>query len=129
MASTSIDNSIRRIPRETMLLGVIAGLATVIFYELLSGILVVFGAGLASLSFLTLNSFVDKFLQADKSGIWRRPVLIYALRLLLICLVFLIIIFFFKGKVLALVGGFSLMIVSVLIEAVRGLASVKQWKA
>lgn len=129
MASTSIENSIRRVPRETILLGVIAGLATGIFYELLSGILVVLGAGLASLSFLTLNLFVDKYLQANRSGIWRRPVFVYVLRVLLICLIFLIIIFFFKGKVLALVGGFSLMIVSVLIEAVRGLVSVKQWKA
>ena len=124
----SLDSSVRRVPVQTVVLGVLAGLITGIIADLLSGVLVLGGAILSSLGFIALKSFVNKYLPSDKARVLPRAIILYLLRLVLICLVFLIIIFYFKNKVLAFAAGFSLVLVSVAIEAVRNLAGVKKWK-
>jgi len=129
MTSDWLDNSMRRIPLETVLLGLAVGIITALVYEPLSGGLVLAGSVLSAAGFLSLKSFVDKYLQSERARLWRRALLFYSLRLLLICLVFLSIILIFKGRVLALAAGLSLILLSILVEAVRNLASIKQWKA
>lgn len=123
-----LELSIKRVPRVTILLGLVAGALAALLLEPVTGALVLAGSALAAVGFISIKSFVDKYLQAGRSGFWRRAVLFYSLRLLLICLIFLIIIIFFKGRVLALAAGFSLVVVSILAEAVRNLGSIKQWK-
>lgn len=129
MSTDWLEKSIRRVPLETVVLGLAAGILTSVFSEPISGVLVLAGSFLAATGFISIKSFIDRYLKAELSRFWRRAVLFYSLRLVLICLIFLIIIIFFKGRVLALAGGFSLIVVSILVEAVRNLASIKQWKA
>lgn len=124
-----LEHSVKRVPRVTILLGLAVGILTAFLTEAVSGALVLAGAALAAAGFISLKAFVDKYLQAGPARLWRRAVLFYSLRLVLICLIFLIIIFFFKVRVLALAAGFSLILVAILAEAVRNLAGVKQWKA
>ncbi|MGB9764846.1 MAG: ATP synthase subunit I [Candidatus Saccharicenans sp.] len=124
-----VESSLKRIPLETMGLGLVIGFIAIWLFNLVTGILIFVGSGLAALSFLTLKSFVNRNLDKKKALVLRRAILAYVLRLLLICLVLLIIIFLFKGKVIALVAGFSLIIAAILIEALRNLLSIKQWKA
>ncbi|MGQ9800363.1 MAG: hypothetical protein ACUVRL_01645 [Candidatus Saccharicenans sp.] len=128
MTSDWLDSALKRIPLETVLLGLAVGIITALVYEPLAGGLVLAGSALSAVGFLSLKSFVDKYLQPERARLWRRAILFYSLRLLLICLVFLIIIFTFKGRVLALAAGLSLILLSILVEAVRNLASIKQWK-
>ncbi|MBC7362855.1 MAG: ATP synthase subunit I [Candidatus Aminicenantes bacterium] len=128
MNQNHLEASIKRVPRETILLGVIFSITCGIIFEPVCGILVFLGALLSAIGFIALNSFINRYLGKKKTMFLRRAILMYSLRLLLICLVFLIIIFFFKGKIIAFVAGFSLIVVSVLVEALRNLAYVKQWK-
>ena len=124
-----LEPSVKRVPRVTVFLGLAAGILTAILIGPVSGVLVMAGSVLAALGFISLKSFVDKYLQEGPAQLWRRAIIFYSLRLLLICLIFLTIIFFFKARVLALVAGFSLILVAILAEAVRYLAGIKQWKA
>lgn len=124
-----LESSVKRVPRVTVLLGLAAGIFAAILGGPISGVLVLAGAVLAALGFISLKSFVDRYLQQGSARLWPRALLFYSLRLLLICLIFLTIIFFFKTRVLALAAGFSLILVAILAEAVRHLAGIKQWKA
>lgn len=128
MTSDWLDSAIRRIPLTTLLLGLAIGIITAVVFEPLSGGLVLAGSVLSAASFMSLRSFVDRYLKSEPTRLWRRALVFYSLRLLLICLVFLIIILIFKGRVLALAAGLSLIILSILVESVRNLASIKQWK-
>lgn len=128
MNQNHLEASIKRVPRETILLGIIFSITCGIIFDPVWGILVFLGALLSAIGFIALNSFINRYLGKKKTMVLRRAVLMYSLRLLLICLVFLIIIFFFKGKIIAFGAGFSLIVVSVLVEALRNLAYVKQWK-
>jgi len=123
-----LEPSVRRIPRVTIILGLVAGVMTALLFEAVTGALVLAGAALATVSFISIKSFVDNYLQAGRVGLWRRALVFYSLRLLLICLIFLTIILFFRSRVLALAGGFSLVVVAIMAEAVRILARAKQWK-
>ncbi len=124
-----LENSIKRVPRVTLFLGLAVAIPTALLGGLVSGALVLAGAALAATGFVSLKLFINKYLQAGPAKLRRRAVLFYSLRLLLICLIFLTIIFFFKVRVLALAAGFSLILVAILAEAVRHLAGIKQWKA
>lgn len=124
-----LEPSVKRVPRVTLVLGLAVGILTAVLGGPVSGVLVLAGSALAALGFISLKSFVDRYLQEGPARLWRRALLFYSLRLLLICLIFLTIIFFFKARVLALAAGFSLILVAILVEAVRHLAGIKQWKA
>jgi len=87
------------------------------------------GAILAAVGFISLKSFVNRYLGGKRTVLVKRALVLFSLRLLLICLIFLAIIFIFRGKVIAFVAGFSSMVVAVLIEAIRNLVNIKQWKA
>jgi len=128
MVNDLLESSLRRVPWETIFLGFISGLGTGLFLEPVSGGLVLAGSLLAALSFLTLKSFINKYLTYGRQRLLPRAILIYLFRVILICLIFLIIIFLFRSKVLAFAAGFSLLIISLLIEALRNLASGRQWK-
>lgn len=129
MKADGLEKSIRRVPLETLILGVISGAAAFFLFEPAAGVLILAGAILSSLGFISVKSFVDRYLYSKSDRLRRRALLFYAVRLLLICLIFLIIIIFFKTRILALAAGFSLIVISILLEVVRNLASLKLWKA
>lgn len=129
MKRESMEISLKRVPKLTVILGLIFGLIGGIIFDPIRGMLIFLGALFSVLGFITLISFVDRYLGKQKNILLRRALLAYFLRLLLICLVFLIIIFFFKSKIVAFVAGFSLIVISILIEAVRSIGYMRQWKA
>jgi hypothetical protein len=69
-----------------------------------------------------------RVLSKGEKGARRSGVLLYALRLVLICAVFFLIILLYPKKILAFVAGFSAVVPVTLAEAVRGLLRVKKWK-
>jgi hypothetical protein len=123
------EKSLKRIPVETIALGCLASILGLIFFDLISAALVVAGALVAAAGFISLRSFVNRYVFREKTVFRKRALILYSLRLLLICLVFLAIIFIFRGKVIAFVAGFSSLVVAVLIEAIRNLVNIRQWKA
>ena len=123
------EKSLKRIPVETIALGCLASILGLIFFDLISAALLVAGALVAAAGFISLRSFVDRYIFREKTVFRKRALILYSLRLLLICLVFLAIIFIFRGKVIAFVAGFSSLVVAVLIEAIRNLMNIRQWKA
>jgi len=123
------EKSLKRVPIETLVIGCLASLLVLIFFDPVSAVLVAGGAVLAAVGFISLKSFVDRYLGGKRTVLVKRAIVLFSLRLLLICLVFLAIIFIFRDKVIAFVAGFSSMVVAVLIEAIRNLVNIKQWKA
>jgi hypothetical protein len=123
------EKSLKRVPIETLVIGCLASLLVLIFFDPVSAVLVAGGAVLAAVGFISLKSFVDRYLGGKRTVLVKRAIVLFSLRLLLICLVFLAIIFIFRDKVIAFVAGFSSMVVAVLIEAIKNLVNIKQWKA
>jgi len=123
------EKSLKRIPVETILLGCLSSIFGWIFFDLISAGLLVAGALLAAAGFISLRAFVDRYIFKEKAVFRKRALILYSLRLLLICLVFLAIIFIFRGKIIAFVAGFSSLVVAILIEAIRNLVNIRQWKA
>ena len=123
------EKSLKRIPVETIALGCLASILGLIFFDLISAALLVAGALVAAAGFISLRSFVNRYVFREKTVFRKRALILYSLRLLLICLIFLAIIFIFRGKVIAFVAGFSSLVVAVLIEAIRNLVNIRQWKA
>ncbi|MGB9835406.1 MAG: hypothetical protein ACPLRX_01545 [Candidatus Saccharicenans sp.] len=128
MITGQMEKSIRRIPAETSILGLAVGLLVGSVYEPLSGLLVLAGALVAGGSFLGLKGTVDRWLTQPKSKFIKKALVLYLVRLGLICLIFLTIILLFKKKVIAFAAGFSLIVVSIMIEALISLVSMRQWK-
>jgi len=128
MANDQMEKSIKRIPVETAVFGLVFGLLAALFFDAVSGLLVLAGALVAGLSFLGLKGAVDRWLTMPKARFMRKALFLYMVRLGLICLIFLTIIFLFKRKVIAFVAGFSLILISVMVEALINLVSMRQWK-
>ncbi|MBP6908799.1 MAG: hypothetical protein KBC18_00035 [Candidatus Saccharicenans sp.] len=123
------EKSLKRVPVETLAIGCLASILVLLFFDPVSAVLVAGGAILAAVGFISLKSFVNRYLGGKRTVLVKRALVLFSLRLLLICLIFLAIIFIFRGKVIAFVAGFSSMVVAVLIEAIRNLVNIKQWKA
>jgi len=129
MSDDQMEKSLKRIPGETVVFGLVFGLLAALFFDPISGLLVLAGAVAGNLSFLGLKGFVDRWLTRPKSLFVQKALLLYVVRLGLICLVFLIIILLFKKKIFAFVAGFSLIMLSVMVEALINLVvSTKKWK-
>jgi len=128
-SADQFEKSLKRVPIETLVLGCLASLLVLLFFDPVSAVLVAGGAILATAGFISLKSFVNRYFGGKRTVLVKRALVLFSLRLLLICLIFLAIIFIFRGKVIAFVAGFSSMVVAVLIEAIRNLVNIKQWKA
>jgi hypothetical protein len=128
-SADQFEKSLKRVPIETLVLGCLASLLVLLFFDPVSAVLVAGGAILATAGFISLKSFVNRYFGGKRTVLVKRALVLFSLRLLLICLIFLAIIFIFRGKVIAFVAGFSSMVVAVLIEAIRNLVNIRQWKA
>jgi small-conductance mechanosensitive channel len=123
------ENMLRRIPFEIIILAAIFGLLAVFLFDLLTGLFVLVGGALASLSFLWLKKSLTRVLLRETGKAVRSGVLLYAVRLILIIGIFLIIIFAYPKKLLAFAAGFSTVIPVFLGETVVALARLRQWKS
>lgn len=128
MNQDQMEKSIKRIPLETAASGLAFGILAGLVFDLITGVLVLAGAVLAGISFFWLRGAVDRWLTQPRAKLMNKALVLYLFRLGLICLIFLIIIFIFKRKIIAFVAGFSIILVVVLIEALIILVSIKQWK-
>ena len=123
------EKILRRVPVEVLLVSAVLAPAAGLLFGLEAGVVFLAGGALAALGFLWLKSALTRFLLRDKRGVLRSAVLLYVLRLVLICGAFLIIILLFPRQILAFGAGFSVIIPVFLAEGVRALGRMKTWKA
>jgi len=123
------ERILRRIPGEILVLAAVFALAAWPLFGALSALLFLAGGALAAAGFLWLKQSLTRFLLRGQAGALRAAILLYALRLALICGIFFIIILLFPRKILAFGAGFSTIVLVFLAEAVGALLRMKTWKA
>jgi hypothetical protein len=122
------DRILRRIPVEVVVLAAVLAVPAGLVFDLLTGLFVFAGGLFAALGFAWLKGSLTRFLQREKRGALRSGIALYALRLVLICAVFFLIILLYPKKILAFVAGFSTVVPVSLAEGVRGLLLLRTWK-
>ena len=131
MNATDVQDEriLRRIPLEVGGLSAVLALVAWLVFDAPTAVLFFAGGGLAALGFLWLKQSLTRFLLKDRAHALRAGILLYALRLVLICGVFFAIILLFPGKVLAFGAGFSTIVPVFLAEGLGALLRLKTWKA
>jgi hypothetical protein len=122
------DLLLRRIPLEVAALTAVLAVPAVFLFDPLTGGFVFAGGLFSALGFAWLKGSLTRFLQREKRGALRSGIALYALRLVLICSVFFLIILLYPKKILAFVAGFSTVVPVSLAEGVRGLLLLRTWK-
>jgi len=122
------DRFLRRIPFEIAGLAAVLAVPAALLFDPATGLFFFAGGLFSALGFLWLKLSLTRVLAKGRQGARRSGVLLYALRLVLICAVFFLIILLYPKKILAFVAGFSAVVPVSLAEAVRGLLRMKQWK-
>jgi hypothetical protein len=123
------ERVLRRVPAEILAVSAVLAIAAGLLFDPLTGLLFFAGGGLSALGFAWLESSLSRILAQGKKGALRSSIALYALRLALICGVFLLIILLIPGKVLAFVAGFSVLVPVALVESIRALLLMKTWKS
>jgi len=123
------ERILRRVPVEILILSAVLALAAWPLFDRLTALLFLAGGALAAVGFLWLKQSLTRFLLRERAGAVRFGILFYALRLVLICGVFFIIILLFPRKILAFGAGFSTIVLVFLAEAVGVLLRMRTWKA
>lgn len=123
------ERILRRIPGEILVLSAVLALAAWPLFDPPTALLFFSGGALAAVGFLWLKQSLTRFLLKGRAGALRSAILLYVLRLVLICGVFFIIILLFPRKILAFGAGFSTVVPVFLAEAVGALLRMKTWKA
>ncbi|HPW17141.1 MAG TPA: ATP synthase subunit I [Candidatus Aminicenantes bacterium] len=120
---------LRRIPLEIVGLAALLAVPAALFIGPPTGLFFFAGGLFSALGFLWLKQSLTRLLSKGVRGARRSGVLLYALRLVLICAVFFLIILVYPKRILAFVAGFSTVVPVALAEAVRGLLQLRKWKA
>lgn len=127
-AGLSEETFLRRIPVEIAALSALLAVPAGLLFDPATGLFFFAGGLFSALGFLWLKQSLTRLLSRGVRGARRSGVLLYALRLVLICAVFFLIILVYPKKILAFVAGFSTVVPVALAEAVRGLLLLKKWK-
>jgi hypothetical protein len=122
------ERIIRRIPVEVIVLAAVLGLGAAFLLDPVTGLIVFAGGVFAAIGFIWLRQSLWRFLSGEKKGALRSGILLYALRLGLICAVLLLIILVYPRKIIAFVAGFSAIVPVALLEGLRGLLLMRTWK-
>ena len=122
------ERILRRIPVEIVALAAVLAFAAALLFDPLTGLFFFAGGVFSALGFAWLKTSLTRFLSREKKGALRAGIVLYALRLVLICAVFFLIILLYPKKILAFVAGFSTVILVSLVEGIRGLLHMKTWK-
>ncbi len=123
------ERILRRIPVEILILAAVLTVPVALIFGLEAGGVFFAGAALAALGFLWLKQSLTRLLVHGRAGALRSGILLYALRLLLICGAFFLIILLFPKRILAFGAGFSTIVLVFLAEGVGALRRMKTWKA
>jgi len=123
------EAALRRIPLEIVAVAAALALGGGILFGWRTGVFVLAGGGLSALAFAWLKTAVTRFLEQDRRGAMRRGIVLYLLRLGLICLVFLAIILVFPRQIFAFAAGFSAVVLVLLREGWRAMSLLKTWKS
>ena len=122
------ERVLRRVPVEIVVLAAVLALAAAFVFDPLTGLFVFAGGVFSALGFAWLKRTLTRLLSRERKGALRSGIALYALRLVLICAVFFLIIFVYPKKILAFVAGFSSVIPVALAEGVRGFLLLRTWK-
>jgi hypothetical protein len=122
------ERILRRVPVEIVALAAVLAFAAALLFDPLTGLFFFAGGAFSALGFIWLKTSLTRFLSREKAGALRAGIVLYALRLVLICAVFFLIILLYPKKILAFVAGFSTVILVSLVEGIRGLLHMKTWK-
>jgi len=122
------ERILRRIPVEILAASAVLALPAVLLFDLPTGLVFLAGGAFAALGFAWLKQSLTRFLAREKKGALRSGIILYALRLVLICAVFLLIILLYPRKILAFGAGFSVLVLVSLVEGVRALLLMRTWK-
>jgi hypothetical protein len=122
------ERILRRIPIEILAASAVLALPAMFLFDLPTGLVFLAGGLFAALGFAGLKRSLTRFLDREKKGALRSGIILYALRLVLICAVFLLIILLYPKKILAFGAGFSMLVLVSLVEGIRGLLLLRTWK-
>jgi hypothetical protein len=122
------ERVLRRIPAEIVVFAAVLALAAALVLDPLTGLFVLAGGVFSAFGFTWLKRALTRILSRDKKGALRSGIVFYALRLVLICAVFFLIILVYPKKIIAFVAGFSTVVPVTLLEGVRGLLLMRKWK-
>ena len=122
------ERVLRRVPVEIVALAAVLAFAAALLFDPLTGLFFFAGGAVSALGFVWLKQSLTRLLSREKAGALRAGILLYALRLVLICAVFFLIILVYPKKIIAFAGGFSSVVPVALIEGVRGLLLMRTWK-
>lgn len=122
------ERFLKRIPLEIAGLSAVLAVPAALLFDLPTGLFFFAGGLISALGFAWLKQSLTRLLSKGVRGARRSGILLYALRLVLICAVFFLIILLYPKKIFAFVAGFSTVVPVSLAEAVRGLLQLRKWK-
>ena len=122
------ERILRRIPVEILAASAVLALPAGLLFDLPTGLIFFAGGAFAALGFAWLKQSLTRFLARERKGALRSAIILYALRLVLICAVFSLIILLYPRKILAFGAGFSMIVPVSLLEGVRALLLMRTWK-
>jgi len=127
---TSFENEriLHRVPLEVLGLSLIISILILVLFDPLTALLFFWGGGVSALNFIWLRKTSLNILHRNKRKALTLGIFFYILRILLICSIFFIIIFFLSERIVAFVAGLSTIILIFLAEAGRALATQSKWK-
>jgi len=122
------EHILRRIPVEILAFSAALAVPAALLFDLPTGLFFLAGGAFSALGFVWLKRSLTRFLHRNRKGALRSGIALYALRLVLICGVFLLIILLYPKKILAFGAGFSTVVLASLIEGIRALLLMRTWK-
>ena len=122
------ERILKRIPGEIIAASAVLAVPVGLIFGLASAFVFTIGGILSAVGFAWLKQSLNRFLDRGRRGALRSGILMYLLRLLLICGAFLIIILIFPRRILAFGAGFSVIVPVFLIEGVRAFFYLRTWK-
>ena len=128
-ASYENERILHRVPLEVLGPSLIVSMVVLVFFDPLTALLFFWGGSVSALNFLWLRKTSSNILLRNKKGALTLGIFFYILRILLICSIFFIIIFFLSERIVAFVAGLSTIILIFLAEAGRALAKQSKWKS
>ena len=119
---------LRRIPLEIAGLAALLAVPTALLFDPATGLFLFAGGLFSALGFTWLKRSLTRFLSSETKGALRSGMVLYGLRIILICAVFSLIISLYPKKIIAFAAGFSTVIPVSLAEGIRGLLLMRTWK-
>ena len=122
------ERLLARIPRQIIFAAAVLTVPVGLIFGVRAAFVFLLGGMLSALGFAWLRQSLARLLSRGRKDALRSGILMYLLRLMLICGVFLIIILLFPRQILAFGAGFSMIVPVVLVEGGRALLRMKTWK-